>query len=118
MLEIGCGTGALTVHDGRTGRHRNRDRCFSGDAGRGSKENCRGRSRGAGDAATIGCTLIGDHFAPASFDLIVSTLVFSELPGDEQRYVLEACARLLAPGGRLLIADEVIPAGLLPRLAY
>jgi ubiquinone/menaquinone biosynthesis C-methylase UbiE len=62
--------------------------------------------------------IIGDRFPAASFDLIVFSLVFSELPPDEQRYVLEACARLLAPGGRLLIADEVIPSGLLTQLIY
>ena len=57
----------------------------------------------------IDATTVGDRFAPASFDLIVSTLVFSELSPDEQRYVLKACAGLLAPGGRLLVGDEVIP---------
>jgi SAM-dependent methyltransferase len=62
--------------------------------------------------------LVGERFPPASFDLVVSTLVFSELSSDEQRYVLEACASLLAPGGRLLIADEVIPSGALRRLLF
>jgi SAM-dependent methyltransferase len=54
--------------------------------------------------------LIGDRFPAKSFDLIVSTLVFSELPPDEQRFVLAACHKLLTPNGRILIADEVIPA--------
>lgn len=54
--------------------------------------------------------LIGDRFPAAYFDLIVSTLVFSELPPDDQRFVLEACQKLLAPNDLLLIADEVTPA--------
>jgi ubiquinone/menaquinone biosynthesis C-methylase UbiE len=63
-------------------------------------------------------TLIGERFPPDSFDLIVSTLVFSELSPDQQRYVLEACTKLLAPSGRLLIADEVIPSNRLARLLF
>jgi predicted O-methyltransferase YrrM len=66
----------------------------------------------------LDATLIGDHLPAASFDLIVSTLVFSELASDEQRYVLNASQILLAPGGRILIADEVIPDGALRRLFF
>lgn len=63
-------------------------------------------------------TLIGEKFEPGSFDLIVSTLVFSELPINAQRYVLEACTDLLTENGRLLIADEVIPTTKLARLLF
>jgi ubiquinone/menaquinone biosynthesis C-methylase UbiE len=62
--------------------------------------------------------LIADRFPGACFDLIVSTLVFSELPLSDQRFVLEACRSLLAPDGRLLIADEVVPAKPITRLFF
>jgi ubiquinone/menaquinone biosynthesis C-methylase UbiE len=62
--------------------------------------------------------LIGDRFPAASFDLIVSTLVFSEFPLDEQRLVLEACQKLLTPKGRLLIADEVIPTKFITQMFF
>lgn len=51
------------------------------------------------------------------FDRIVSTLAFSELSEDERDYVLRAAAGLLRPGGKLIVADEVRPAGLGQRIA-
>jgi demethylmenaquinone methyltransferase/2-methoxy-6-polyprenyl-1,4-benzoquinol methylase len=63
-------------------------------------------------------TLVGERFQAETFDLIVSTLVFSELPTEQQEYVLQALAGLLAPGGMILIADEVVPKKAFPRLAY
>jgi ubiquinone/menaquinone biosynthesis C-methylase UbiE len=48
-------------------------------------------------------------FPDESFDAVVSTLVFSELSGDEIEYTLRECWRVLAGGGRLFIADEVLP---------
>jgi ubiquinone/menaquinone biosynthesis C-methylase UbiE len=118
VLEIGCGTGTLTMMMAERGA------IVTGiDASPAMLSEAQKKidSRDFGERVTLkymDATLIGDRFSPRSFDLIVSTLVFSELPHDQQRYVLEACARLLAPGGRLLIADEVIPAGLLARLTY
>ncbi len=61
---------------------------------------------------------IADRFPAGSFDAVAASLVFSEMSGDEQRYVLEAARRLLRRGGRLVIADEVPPAGLLGRIAH
>ena len=118
VLEIGCGTGTLTMLMAEKGA------IVTGvDASPAMLVEAQKKIavRGFKEHVTLkymDAALIGDSFAPASFDLIVSTLVFSELPSDEQSYVLEACARLLAPGGQLLIADEVIPAGLLARVTY
>ncbi|NOZ26422.1 MAG: methyltransferase domain-containing protein [Chloroflexi bacterium] len=118
VLEIGCGTGVLAARMARQGA------VVAGiDASPAMLAEARRRiaAEGLGDHVTLrhmDATRIEDEFPPASFDLIVSTLVFSELPPDEQRYVLDACAGLLAPGGRLLIADEVIPARWLPRLLF
>ena len=55
---------------------------------------------------------IADRFPTASFDAVVGALVLSEMNAEEQRYVLAAARRLLRPGGRLVIADELRP----PRL--
>jgi hypothetical protein len=63
-------------------------------------------------------SLIGEKFEPGSFDLIVSTLVFSEMTVDTQKFVLAAGRELLGENGRFLIADEVIPQNKLARLLF
>ncbi len=52
---------------------------------------------------------LDEKFEDGSFDTIMSSLTFSELSDDEQRFVLGECHRLLKDGGRLIIADEVVP---------
>jgi ubiquinone/menaquinone biosynthesis C-methylase UbiE len=109
VLEIGCGTGTLTLMMAQRGA------TVTGiDA---SPRMLAEAEKKVKDASLDGCVslqymdaaLIADRFPAGSFDLIVSTLVFSELPLDDQRFVLEGCQSLLAPGGQLLIADEVTP---------
>jgi ubiquinone/menaquinone biosynthesis C-methylase UbiE len=118
VLEIGCGTGTLTLMMAKRGA------TVTGiDASPRMLAEAEKKIKDAGleDRVTLkymDAALIGDRFAAASFDLIVSTLVFSELPPDDRRFVLEACQKLLAPNGRLLIADEVIPTQPIPRLFF
>jgi len=49
-------------------------------------------------------------FDDDSFDAVVSRLVFHHLPGDMKRRALGEMARVLRPGGRLLVADLASPA--------
>jgi ubiquinone/menaquinone biosynthesis C-methylase UbiE len=118
VLEIGCGTGTLTRMLAQRGA------IVTGiDASPRMLAEAEKRIKEANleERATLkymDAALIGDRFPAASFDLIVSTLVFSELPPDDQRFVLEACRKLLTPDGRLLIADEVIPAKSMTRLLF
>ncbi|MFB0559238.1 MAG: corrinoid protein-associated methyltransferase CpaM [Dehalococcoidales bacterium] len=48
-------------------------------------------------------------FDDNSFNVITSTLVFSEMSMEEIRYVLNQCHRVLKANGSLLIADEIMP---------
>jgi SAM-dependent methyltransferase len=118
ILEIGCGTGSLAAMMARKGAH-----VIGVDASQAMLDQAKRRIEGEqlGDRVEfvqIDASLIGERFDPGSFDLIVSTLVFSELPPDEQEFVLQACAGLLAPGGTILLADEFVPAGWFQRLWY
>ena len=118
VLEIGCGTGMLTSMMASRGAIVTGIDAAPAMLAEAEKKVA---AEGLADRVTLkymDASLVGERFSPASFDLIVSTLVFSELPPDEQRLVLEACEKLLAPGGRLLIADEVIPTGVLRRLLF
>ncbi|HUH96090.1 MAG TPA: corrinoid protein-associated methyltransferase CpaM [Anaerolineales bacterium] len=118
VLEIGCGTGSLTLRMAQRGAA-----LTAIDASPGMLAEAEKKIKGADLAERVSlkymdAALIGERFPPASFDLIVSTLVFSELPLDDQRFVLEACSKLLAPGGRLLVADEVVPGARVPRFFF
>lgn len=118
ILEIGCGTGELTALMAE------REATVTAiDASPAMLHEAEGKIKQQllGDRVTLhymDAALIGEQFPEASFDLIVSTLVFSELPQDQQRYVLEACRKLLAAGGQLLIADEVVPGRGLTKLPF
>jgi demethylmenaquinone methyltransferase/2-methoxy-6-polyprenyl-1,4-benzoquinol methylase len=65
----------------------------------------------------LGAVDLDREYPTSSFDAVTSTIVFSELSDDEIDYVLAECRRILRPGGRLLIADEVMPGSALGRLA-
>jgi ubiquinone/menaquinone biosynthesis C-methylase UbiE len=118
VLEIGCGTGTLSLmmaEHGATVTSIDASPQMLAEAEKKIKDTDIEEhiSLKRMDAA-----LIGDRFPAASFDLIVSTLVFSELPQDDQRFVLEACRKLLTPNGCLLVADEVLPVKLVTRLFF
>jgi ubiquinone/menaquinone biosynthesis C-methylase UbiE len=118
VLEIGCGTGTLTLMMAERGA------IVTGiDASPRMLAEAEKKAKDANLEERVtfhymDAALIGERFPTSFFDLIVSTLVFSELPLDDQRFVLEACQKLLAPNGRLLIADEVIPAKSVTRLLF
>ncbi len=118
VLEIGCGTGTLTLMMAQRGATVTGIDASPRMLGEAEKKITDANLEDRVSLKHMDAALIGDRFAEASFDLIVSTLVFSELPPDDQRFVLEACQRMLAPNGRLLIADEVIPAKPAKRLAF
>jgi SAM-dependent methyltransferase len=119
ILEIGCGTGELAMK--MAGRGAIVTGIDASPAMLGEAQKKKAAAGALGDRVTLmqmDAAVVGQRFAPGSFDLIVSTLVFSELTVEEQRRLLQACSGLLAPGGRLLIADEVIPSRPLTRTVY
>ena len=118
VLEIGCGTGTLTTMMAAKGAIVTGIDASPTMLSEAEKKAAAQNIKARVSLQLMDATLIGERFSEASFDLIVTTLVMSELSPDEQRFVLVACLKLLAPGGRLLIADEVIPADALRRLLF
>jgi ubiquinone/menaquinone biosynthesis C-methylase UbiE len=117
VLDLGCGTGALAVLLGRRGA------VVSGvdiSPPMLSQAARRVGEEGLEDRVTLrelGAVDLDTAFPDAGFDVVVSTLVFSELSADEIEYTLAECRRILRPGGRLLIADEVLPGSPWGRIA-
>lgn len=118
VLEIGCGTGTLALMMAEQGAA-----VVGMDASPLMLAEAQRKADKAGLAQAIefyemDVSELADRFSPASFDLIVSTLAFSEFPPELQRYALAEARRLLRPGGRLLIADEIIPDRVGARLLF
>ncbi len=118
VLEIGCGTGTLTMMMAQRGASVTGIDASPRMLAEAEKKVKEAKLEERVSLKYMDAALIGERFAAGSFDLIVSTLVFSELPPEDQRFVLEACEKLLAPNGRLVIADEVPPARPFARLLY
>jgi demethylmenaquinone methyltransferase/2-methoxy-6-polyprenyl-1,4-benzoquinol methylase len=115
VLEIGCGTGELAAMM--------IDRGASVDAFDASPAMvafARGRITKEGLDTRLTVRHMGvdgmDSLPATHYDAVVSTLVFSELTADERGYALKHSARILKPGGLLVIADEVVPRRVMARM--
>jgi demethylmenaquinone methyltransferase/2-methoxy-6-polyprenyl-1,4-benzoquinol methylase len=113
VLDLGCGTGTLAVMLAHRGVQVTGIDISSAML---SHADQRVRREGVGDLVSfrdLGAMELDTAFEAKSFDAVVSTLVFSELSADEIDYALAGCRRILRPGGRLFVADEVMPASAL-----
>jgi demethylmenaquinone methyltransferase/2-methoxy-6-polyprenyl-1,4-benzoquinol methylase len=117
VLEIGCGTGALAALIIQ------RDCTVEGldlspSMVRAAEERIkRDNLSGKFSVRQLGIEAI-DDFADECFDSVVSTLVFTELNDDERRFAMKHAARILRPGGSIVIADEVVPQRAARRLIH
>ncbi len=109
VLDIGCGTGRLACLCAGRGA-----RVTGIDVSPRMLDVARGRVKTAGlehqvELSQVSAIDLDEAFQEAGFDAVMSSLMFSELSEDEMDFVLRQCHRLLREGGRLAIADEVLP---------
>jgi ubiquinone/menaquinone biosynthesis C-methylase UbiE len=104
VLDVGCGTGALALEAykrvGATGRVCGIDP--------GPQQVARARSKAERASLPIDFQIgVIEQlaFPDQSFDVVLSTLMMHHLPDDLKRLGLAEIARVLKPGGRLVIVD-------------
>ncbi len=116
VLEIGCGTGALTqrlVERGAT--------VTALDQNPEMLEQARARLLDAPPGAVSWIERTAseiDALPEAGFDAIVASLCLSEMSGSERGFVLRAALQRLRPGGVLAAGDEVRPRHLWQRVLH
>lgn len=117
VLDLGCGTGALTLRAAKRGAHvRGIDANTQMLAIAGERVKREGLT-GSVDLVEMGVAELDGEKAQ-HYDAVMSGLCFSELNDNEVAYTLKETARILRPGGLLLIADEIRPQGLVKRMIH
>lgn len=116
VLDIGCGTGSLAILLAKRGAT-----VVAIDIAPAMVSQAARSVYEAGVAELVavqetGAVDLDTAFASESFDVVVGTLVLSELSRDEIEYTLRECLRILRRGGSLLIADEVLPRSVLGKM--
>lgn len=115
VLELGCGTGSLAVLLARRGAT-----VLALDRSEAMLERARRRvedARVAGGVELRRTSVLDlDALPSGAFDLVVATMLLSALSPEEGDVVLGEARRLLAPGGEIVVGDEVAPAARLPRI--
>lgn len=117
VLDIGCGTGALTLRAARRGA-----KVKGIDINPEMLEIAEQRVRSAGLTDSVDLVAKGvaelDGEKAQHYDAVTSGLLLSELSVDEMSYTLKEIARILRPGGLVLIAEEIKPQGRANRLIH
>jgi ubiquinone/menaquinone biosynthesis C-methylase UbiE len=108
VLDVGCGTGTLALvvqqHVGATGRVVGIDP--------GARQIARARAKAARRHVAIDFQIGAIEqlaFPDQTFDVVLSTLMMHHVPAGLKRQGLAEIARVLKPGGRLVIADFTRP---------
>jgi len=114
VLDIGCGTGALTIRAALRGA-----KVKGIDINPQMLEIAQKRATETNLTKNIElcemCVVEIGNEEEETYNVVMSGLCLSELTEDELNYALKEIKRILNPGGLLLIADEAVPKNLLKR---
>jgi len=114
ILEIGCGTGALTE---RLAAAAPEAEVTGLDGDERVLERARARLAGTG-VELVAASVDEMPFGDAAFDRVVASLLLHHLDDATKAAALSEAHRVLAPDGSLHIADWGPPAGVVPRLGF
>jgi ubiquinone/menaquinone biosynthesis C-methylase UbiE len=116
VLDVGCGTGTLTILIEQTCRNA----CVLGlDGDPQVLKIARGKATAANAHVQFVRALVADMpFGADSIDRIASSLLFHHLNSEGKRRGLRDIHRVLSPGGKLCIADWGMAQNLLMRTAF
>jgi ubiquinone/menaquinone biosynthesis C-methylase UbiE len=111
VLDIGCGTGALSFRAAKIGA-----KVTGIDVNPQMLEIAKRRAKDLGlgkgvEFSEMGVAELGSE--KGKYDVIMSGLCFSELTDDELNFTIREAKRLLVPKGLLLVSDEVRPNNIL-----
>jgi SAM-dependent methyltransferase len=104
VLDVGCGTGTLALEVGRRVGRAGRVVGIEPAAAQIARARAKAARRHVPVEFQTGVIERLD-FADATFDVVLSTLMMHHLPASLKRQGLAEIARVLKPGGRLVIAD-------------
>jgi ubiquinone/menaquinone biosynthesis C-methylase UbiE len=115
VLDLGCGTGTLTVE---LARRAAAVRVVGVDGDREVLTRARAKAGPRTDIEFVEAMAQSLPFQDATFDRVVSSLVFHHLVPSLKHAALTEALRVLAPGGRLHLADFGRPHDPLMRIAF
>jgi ubiquinone/menaquinone biosynthesis C-methylase UbiE len=117
ILDIGCGTGALTLRAAKKGAEVKGIDVNAQMLEIAHKRIAEAELEQNVELCEAGVAELADEGAE-SYDAVMSGLCFSELTEDELIYCLKEVKRILKPGGLLLVADEVMPKSISKKILH
>ncbi|MCP3941415.1 MAG: methyltransferase domain-containing protein [Desulfobacteraceae bacterium] len=118
ILDIGCGTGSLIIDAAKAGARTTGVDISTGMLAIAHEQIAANKTKHGITLHNAGIVEIDSLFEKNSFDLIVSTLVFSELYFEERALALHQIKKLLKPAGTFIIAVEVQPGKPLKKIIH
>lgn len=112
VLDLGCGTGTLAQMCIERGA-----KVTGVDANSGMLAVAK-RNSPTANYLNIPLSNLDEHLEDESFDIVLSTLAFSELTRAERIHLMKQIKRILKNDGKVLIGDEIIPENLLAKCFY